>query len=72
MSMNYRTDRELAAMIKAQIDRHIPGTQAAWAKQAGISQAYLSDFLQGKRGAGPAILKAIGFEPTPFYRKAAQ
>lgn len=64
----YRSERDLADMIKDQLgDRK---TQKEWAKKAGISPAYLSDFLQGRRGAGPAILKALGFEPTPFYRKA--
>lgn len=26
--------------------------------------------LVGQRGAGKVILKALGFEPTPYYRKA--
>ena len=65
----YRTEQDLVDMIRDQIgDRK---TQKEWAKKAGISPAYLSDFLQGRRGAGPAILKALGFDPTPFYRKAA-
>jgi hypothetical protein len=69
MSMaTYRSERDLAELVKAQIGYH--KTQTEWAKKAGISRAYLSDFLAGKRGAGPAILKALGFEPTPYYRKA--
>lgn len=45
-------------------------SQAYWARAAGISPQYLSDFLAERRGPGPAILKAIGYEPTPYYRKA--
>lgn len=69
MSMaTYRSDRELADLVKAQIGYR--KTQRDWAKKAGISPAYLSDFLQGKRGPGPAILRALGFDPTPYYRKS--
>ena len=64
----YRSDREIAEMVRSQIGEK--STQKQWAEQAGISAAYLSDFLLGKRGAGPAILKALGFEPRPYYRKA--
>ena len=63
----YKTDRELAEMVKGQIGYR--KTQRRWAKDAGISASYLSDFLQGNRGAGPAILKALGFENEPYYRK---
>jgi hypothetical protein len=64
----YKDDQDLRDIVRAAIGQN--GTQKAWADEAGISQAYLSDFLKGSRGAGPTILKAIGFEPTPYYRKA--
>lgn len=66
----YKTDRELAQIVKTAIGHN--GTQKSWANGVGISQAYLSDFLAGNRGAGPAILKAVGFELIPYYRKAEQ
>jgi hypothetical protein len=64
----YRNDRELAQLVKAAIGHN--GSQKQWAEDVGISAAYLSDFLRGNRGAGPAILKALGFETSPYYRKA--
>jgi hypothetical protein len=64
----YRNDRELAEQVRASIGHN--GTQKQWAEDIGISTAYLSDFLNGNRGAGPAILKALGYEATPYYRKA--
>jgi transcriptional regulator with XRE-family HTH domain len=47
-------------------------SQKALAKELGISEPYLSDFLNGRRDAGPAILKALGFDHMPFYRKAGK
>lgn len=63
----YRTEQELVRVVKAQIGER---PQKEWAKNAGISAAYLSDFLQGRRRAGPAILRAAGFDLTPYYRRA--
>lgn len=45
-------------------------TQKSLAKQFGISTAYLSDFLSGRREAGAKILNALGYDETPFYRKS--
>jgi hypothetical protein len=64
----YKDDRDLRQLVRAAIGQN--GTQKAYADAVGISEAYLSDFLQGRRGAGPAILGALGFEATPYYRKA--
>ncbi len=69
--MAYVSATDLAAMIKAKLDKK-DKTQRALAVELGISEAYLSDFLNGRRGAGPAILKRLGFEPTPYYRKAKE
>jgi hypothetical protein len=35
----------------------------------GVSEAYLSDVLAGKRNPGPAILKALGLSQRPVYSK---
>lgn len=68
MSMaTYLSEQELVEIAKAKIGHK---TQKDWAKASGISQAYLSDFLLRRRGAGPAILRALGFEPQPYYRKS--
>jgi hypothetical protein len=46
------------------------GTSAAWAAKHGISQAYVSDAMNGRRDPGPAILKALGLTSETQYRKA--
>lgn len=45
--------------------------QKDWAIEHGISPQYVSDFLSERRKPGPAILKALGFELTPYYRRRA-
>ena len=66
--MHYATDRDLAAHIKAQA-RAKNKTQRKMADELGISEAYLSDFLNGRRNAGPTILKRLGYDPTPHYKR---
>ncbi len=46
-------------------------TQAAFAKQLGISPQYLGDVLNGRREPGGTILHAIGFERVVRYRSVA-
>jgi transcriptional regulator with XRE-family HTH domain len=64
----YQSAETIRQEIKARIGYDV--TQRSLAKQYGISAAYLSDFLAGNREAGPKILKALGYESEPFYRKA--
>lgn len=45
-------------------------TQKEWADQYGVAPSYLSDFLNGRRDASPSILRALGFDPMHYYRKA--
>lgn len=45
------------------------GGQKAWANQNGVSAAYVSDVLAGKRDLGEKILKALGYKSTVFYQK---
>jgi len=35
------------------------GSQAAFAKQTGVNRTHLNLVLKGKKGFGPAILKAL-------------
>ena len=44
------------------------GTQAAWAKANGISAAYVTDVLSGKRNAGAKILSALGVEKVVTHK----
>lgn len=46
--------------------------QRAIAKELGVSDAYLSEFLGGRKDAGPKILQALGYDTEPFYREAAR
>lgn len=48
------------------------GTQAAAADALGVSPAYLSDLMQGKREPGPKVLHALGLEKVTTYRKAKE
>lgn len=66
--MRYFKGGDLVEMVKARINYDT--TQRDIAKEFGISPAYLSDFLQGKRWPGPAILKGLGFEVEPYFKRA--
>jgi DNA-binding transcriptional regulator YdaS (Cro superfamily) len=46
------------------------GSAAAWAKDNGVSPAYVSDTLNKRRDPGPAILDALGIEAETNYRKS--
>lgn len=47
------------------------GGQKAFASQHGVSQAYISDVLRGRREPGPAILNTLGLVAQPTtYQKA--
>lgn len=47
------------------------GGQSAWAKANGVSDAYVSDVLRGRRDPGEAMTRALGFERVIYYRRAA-
>lgn len=65
--MSYATSREIAEIVKRRVKYGT--TRKMIAKEMGISQGYLSDFLLGNREAGPKILTAMGYEVEPRYRK---
>lgn len=44
-------------------------SQTAWAKANGISPAYVSDVIAGRREPGKLILDALGLERVITYRK---
>lgn len=44
------------------------GSQRAWAKQNGLSSAYVNDVVTGKREPGAAILERLGLEKAVVYR----
>lgn len=46
------------------------GSQRQWAARAGVSQAYLSSVLSGRREPGESILAALGLVRVVAYRAA--
>ena len=46
------------------------GSQRALARELGVSEAYLSDIINGRRDPGRKILKALGLERVVDYRPA--
>ena len=45
------------------------GSFAALARRIGISGAYLSDIMSGKRNAGPKVLNYLGLNKRVSYEK---
>lgn len=67
--MRYYSSDEVAAAVRK---LYKGKTQKQLAKRLDISQTYLCHIMQGKVSAGPTVLKALGFEAKPFYRKASK
>lgn len=47
------------------------GSQQAFAANAGVSAAYVSDVLNARRDPGAAILKALGYRKVVVYQMVA-
>lgn len=63
----YHSDREIVAGLRSRIKYDFG--QVDLAKELKVSKAYISELLAGKRGVGERVLKALGYSPTPHYRK---
>ena len=48
------------------------GSQKAWAKNNGLSGAYVSDCLAGRREIGEGIALAFGFRQVTMYVELAE
>jgi len=60
-------DREkLNAYLRKACDK--AGSQAAWAKATGLSPAYVSDVIAGRREPGAKLLDALSVERIVTYR----
>ncbi len=64
--MRYFSNSDLVKLARKKIEGK---TQREWAKQNGVSVAYLNGFLKGRWTAGPLILKALGFTPQSFHKR---
>jgi predicted transcriptional regulator len=58
---------DVLAIIRRAADE--AGTQVALAERLGVSQAYLSDVLNGRRDPGESILGPLGLERVVVYRR---
>ena len=47
----------------------VAGSQSAWAKANGLSSAYVSDVLAGRREPGKSIAQVFGYEPVTMYKE---
>jgi DNA-binding transcriptional regulator YdaS (Cro superfamily) len=52
--------------------REVRGNQFAWADRHGISAAYVSDVLSGRRLPGKKITEAMGLEAALLWRVPSQ
>ena len=57
---------DIITLLKSECKK--AGTQAAWAKDHGLSAAYVTDVLLGKRNAGAKILSALGVEKVVTHK----
>lgn len=63
----FMTEREIVQLARDQIG--YGRTQGDLAEEANVSKAYVSGFLAGKKGIGPALLSALGFDTTRYYKR---
>ncbi len=64
------TKTELLQYIQRLVDE--AGSQKDLAEKLGVSAAYLSDVLQGKREPAGKLLDALGVERVVTYRKVGK
>jgi hypothetical protein len=65
--MKQINETRMRAMLETAIN--VSGSQKAFAKEAGISEQYLSDVLNGRRDVGEKILKWFGLERVIYFRR---
>ena len=65
MKETVHTPDHVREMMRLAIDKE--GTQKAWADRHGVSQAYVSDVLLGRRDPSDAIAKVFGLEVVRRY-----
>lgn len=58
--------------VVARLRRAVRGNQSAWAAQHGISAAYVSDVLNGRRVPGDKITRALGLEKALLWRRPSR
>lgn len=67
LSGEIATEHDMRDAIADMIARH--GTQAAVAREIGVSQAHLHDIMVGKRSVGGRVAEKLGWEKVRVFRK---
>lgn len=62
------TPAQALALIREHI--HAEGSQKAFAEKFGLSTAYVSDTINGRREPSKAILNAVGLSRATVYVKS--
>jgi DNA-binding transcriptional regulator YdaS (Cro superfamily) len=62
------TEQQVVSQLRAAASA--AGSQRAYAESIGVSEAYLSDVLAGRRAPGPKVLAALGLEAVILYQSA--
>jgi transcriptional regulator with XRE-family HTH domain len=60
----------LIAYLRGQVQ--VYGSQRALAHYCGVSAAYISDILNGRREPGESVLRALGFRKVVRYERILQ
>jgi transcriptional regulator with XRE-family HTH domain len=68
--MAYLTDADVKELLLQRVERNM--TRRALARELGVSETFLYDVLKGDRPVGPRILRKLGYDPTPHYKKAKE
>lgn len=69
--MSAMTRTMTSDQVRTMLRLAINGNASAWAKERGMSPAYVSDILRGSREPAGKVLDALGVERVVTYRKVA-
>jgi plasmid maintenance system antidote protein VapI len=66
-TMQYRSAEEITEELRSRISYEV--SQKDVAAEIGVTDSYLSEVLADKKRIGEKIIKALGYETTPYYRR---
>jgi hypothetical protein len=64
------TEDQVRSVLRATCKRE--GSQRKWAAKVGVSEAFLSDVLRGKRNVTSRFLRELGYEQVRMFRRTRQ
>jgi plasmid maintenance system antidote protein VapI len=68
MASRFHSPDEIIDVLRERLASR--GAQTEFAEASGVSKSYLSELIAGKKVApGDAVLRGLGFDPTPHYRR---